>query len=130
MTDAIQWRVVACREAGTDGASWSFYLINDSTSPIDAVLFQVGFEWGDLGNSRDVDVGVKHLAPGSCALLWRDDGSGVEFRMDLRLRIQSQRGEVDLMFEFPKLYRKTDPPLVDGLGKPGWVANATLLARS
>jgi hypothetical protein len=45
--------------------------------------------------------------------------------MDLPLLVRSGGREVRLQFEFPKLYRKNDLPVVDGLGKPGWQEAAT-----
>jgi len=120
-SDPIRCRVAACREALDDGKEWSFYLINDGDAPLDwALLYSVGYEWGDLGNSEAADVRISGLAPGAHALIWRDDGSGAEVRMDLSLRARVRSREVRLQFEFPKLYRKRDLPLVDGLGKPGW----------
>jgi hypothetical protein len=123
----IQWRLAVCREPGADGSACSFYLINDSPHPVDAVLYQVGYEWGDMGNYRDVDVHVAGLAPGASARVWRDDDSAEELRADLRVAFRTPSGEVRVMFEFPKLYRKTDLPVVPGLARPGWVAAATLL---
>jgi hypothetical protein len=117
----IRCRVAACREELDDGNEWSFYLINDSHAPLDwAVLNQISYEWGDFGNSEAADVRVLGLAPGAHALIWRDDGSGAEFRMDLSLLARMGDRESRLLFEFPKLYRKTNLPPVDGLGKPGW----------
>ena len=119
--EPIRCRVAACREALNDGKSWSFYLINDSFAALDsAVLFAVGYELGDWGNRETADVNVTDLAPGASALIWRDDGSGVEVRMDLSLRVQMQGREVLLQFEFPKLYQKANLPMVKGLGKAGW----------
>lgn len=118
---AIRCRVAACREALGDGKEWSFYLINDSDAPLDsAVLQKISYAWGDLGNSESADVHVTGLAAGAHALIWRDDGSGAELRMDLSLVVRIGNREVRLLFEFPKLYRKTGLPIVDGLGKPGW----------
>ena len=80
----VRCRVAACREAIDDGKEWSFYLINDSDAPLDsAVLCAIGYEWGDYGNSEATDVNITGLAPGAAALIWRDDGSGAELRMDL-----------------------------------------------
>ncbi len=117
----IRCRVVACREDLEDGKQWSFYLINDGDAAIDWVeLFEIGYEWGDLGNSEQVQVRVADLAPGGYALIWRDDGSGAELRMDLSIRVRSAGRAVKLNVEFPKLYRLKNLPLVEGLGKQGW----------
>ena len=121
----IRCRIAACREELDDGNEWSFYLINDSDAPLDwAVLNQISYEWGDMGNSEAADVRVIGLAAGAHALIWRDDGSGAELRMDLSLLVRTGDREARLLFEFPKLYRKTNLPLVDGLGKPGWQETA------
>jgi hypothetical protein len=121
ITEPICCRMAACREALDDGNQWSFYLINDSAAALDsAVLFEIGYEWGDLGSSETTDVSVIDLAPGAFALIWRDDGSGAELRMDLWLRVRMRGREARLQFEFPKLYRKENLPIVDGLGKSGW----------
>jgi hypothetical protein len=120
-SDPIRCRVAACREALDDAKEWSFYLINDCDTPLDsAVLDQISYEWGDSGNSEAANVHVTGLAAGAHALIWRDDGSGAEVRMDMSLLVRRRDREVRLLFEFPKLYRKTSLPLVDGLGKPGW----------
>lgn len=119
--DPIRCRVVACREALGDGKEWSYYLINDSAGPLDsAVLDRIGYEWGDHGHSESAAVRVTDLAPGAHALLWRDEGSGAELRMDLSLLVLRGGRAARLSFEFPKLYRKSNLPLVEGLGKPGW----------
>jgi hypothetical protein len=120
-SEPIRCRVAACREALDDGKEWSFYLINDSAAPLDfAVLYEIGYEWGDSGNSEAADVRVTGLAPGAHALIWRDDGSGAELRMDLSLRVRVRGREVRLQFQFPKLYLQRNLQLVDSLGMPGW----------
>lgn len=121
----IRCRIAACREALADGGEWSFYLINDSADSIDlAVLERVSYEWGDIGNSEHANVNVSGLRPGAHALLWRDDGSGAELRMDFSVRVQARGREVRMLFEFPKLYRKHDLPVVEGLGKAGYAVTA------
>jgi hypothetical protein len=116
----IRCRVAACREAMNDGNEWSFYLINDSEIVFDAVLEEISYEWGDIGNSEKLDVCVRNLSPNAHALIWRDDGSGAELRMDLLLLVQLSDRQERLRFEFPKLYRKNNLPWVKGLGKSGW----------
>jgi hypothetical protein len=117
----ILCRIAACREALEDGNIWSFYLINDSDATFDSVVLkEIGYEWGDWGNSETTNVRITHLVPQAHVLIWRDDGSGAELRMDLTLLVRMGDREVSLLFEFPKLYRKTNLPLVDGLGKHGW----------
>jgi hypothetical protein len=112
--------MVACRD---DVDSWCFYLLNDSDfSLADVVLYEVSYEWGDCGNSESTDVHITGLVPGGHACIWRDDGSGVELRMELCLRIRHGGRGVYMRFEFPKLYRKKNLPLVNGLGRPGWEA--------
>ena len=124
-TGPVRCRVAACREDLHDGNAWSFYLINDSDHPFDlAVLHEVGYEWGDTGNSEPADVRVADLAPGAHALLWRDDGSGAELRMALALSVRMGGRDVRLGFEFPRLYKLTNLPVIDGLGKPGYVVAA------
>src|SRR5262249_8539608 len=121
----IRCRVAACREALGDGKEWSFYLINDSAAPLDlAVLEAVGYEWGDDGSSEAADGRGAGLAPGAHALLWRDDGSGAELRMELAVRVTAGGAESLLRFEFPLLYRQRDLPVVEGLGLRGWQAFA------
>jgi hypothetical protein len=116
--ERIRCRVAACREAPVDGNDWSFYLINDGDAPLDsAVLYRVGTEWGDMGNSVAADVRVTALAPGAHALIWRDDG---EFRTELSLLVRAGDRAVRLSFEFPKLYIQRNLRLVSGVGKLGW----------
>ncbi|HEX2824870.1 MAG TPA: hypothetical protein VHP37_00875 [Burkholderiales bacterium] len=117
----VRCRIAACREALSDGNEWSFYLINDSDDALDlAVLHEVAYEWGDTGSSDPADVRISNLAPGAHALVWRDDGSGAELRMELSLTVHGRGREAELRFEFPKLYRMSGLPVVEGLGKPGW----------
>jgi len=124
----LRCRIAACREALDDGNEWSFYLINDSAFALDlAVLHEIQYEWGDIGNSQTTDVRVTNLASGSNTLVWRDDGSGAELRMDLLLRVSAEGREAELRFEFPRLYRKHDLPLVAGLDKPGYAVVAEQL---
>lgn len=119
--DAIRCRIAACREELGDGQEWSFYLINDGAAPLDsAVLTNVSYEWGDWGTDAAASGQVAGLAPGGHALLWRDDANAAELRIDLWLLVRTGEREVKLWFEFPKLYRKENLPLVEGLGKPGW----------
>ena len=40
--------------------------------------------------------------------------------MDLSVRARVCGREVRMLFEFPKLYRKHNLPVVEGLGKPGY----------
>ena len=116
--ELIRCRVAACREELGDGQGWSFYLINDGDAPLDsAALYEISYEWGDLGKSRAADVHVAGLAPGAHALIWRDDG---EFRTELSLLARAGGREVRLSFEFPKLYVQRNLRPVGGLGKLGW----------
>jgi hypothetical protein len=117
----IRCRVAACRERLDDGKEWSFYLINDGAASLDvAELFAVGYEWGDMGSSEAASVRVTGLAPGGHALLWRDDGTGAEMRLELSLRVSVGGREARLQFEFPKLYLQRNLPVVPGLAIPGW----------
>lgn len=115
--ERVLCRVAACREKLQDGNEWSFYLINDSKFAFDALLEEVSYEWGDLGNSEKLDVSVNNLSPNAHSLIWHDDG---ELRMDLLLLVRLSDREVRLRFEFPKLYRKNNLPWVKGLEKFGW----------
>ena len=113
--------MVACRESLNDGKQWSFYLINDSDTHIDsAVLNDIWYEWGDLANNESVSSHVTNLAAGEHALIWRDDGDGTEFRMVFSVIACIGEREVNLSFEFPKLYRQEHLKPVRGLDKPGW----------
>ena len=125
--DLIRCRIAACRESLDDGNEWSFYLINDSDAPLDsATLDRIDYEWGGMGNSEAANKRVTGLEPGAHALLWRDDGDGAELRMELSLRVQTRDREVRMQFEFPKLYRLRDLPVIDGLGKPGYQVAAAV----
>ena len=120
-SDLVRCRMAACRETLDDGKQWSFYLINDNDVFIDtAVLYEVAYEWGDWGNSELTDVRFTDLAPGGHTVIWRDDGCGVELRMELSVHVQLSGYTARLQFEFPKLYRLKNLQMVDGLDKPGW----------
>lgn len=128
--DIVHCRVAACPERLGDGQSWSFYLLNDSQAPFEeVVLYQVGYEWGEVGNYHAKDVRIADLAPTNHALIWRDDGYGAELRIQLSLKVKLTNREARLEFDFPKLYRmKSLLVFVEGLGKKGWsiAAKATL----
>ena len=119
----IHCRVAACYEPSDDDNEWSYYLINDCEVSLDeAILYLIEYEWGGAANEEHPDVVIKDLRPGANALIWRDDGSGAELRMGLFLRVRVGDQQERCSFEFPKtLYRKRNMPLVDGLGKAGWV---------
>jgi len=53
-------------------------------------------------------------------LIWRDDGSGAELRMEFSIVLRADGRQIELRFEFPKLYRQRNLPFVAGLDKPGW----------
>jgi len=116
-TATIRCRVAACREIlPPAGDAWSFYLINDGDMALDAVLFEVSTEWGDMGSCTRTDVHVSGLQPGMNALLWRDDG---EMRTELALRASSGARTLTLRFEFPKLYIQRNLQPIAGLAAPG-----------
>jgi hypothetical protein len=120
-SEPLRCRLVACRETLDDGKQWSFYLINDSRIRLDsAVLYKIAYEWGDMGSSEAAEVVIANLDSGAPALVWRDDGSGAELRMQMFLRFKISGGEIKLDFEFPKLYLQRNLKMVDELGKPGW----------
>ncbi len=123
--ELVQCRVAACREPLDDGSVWSFYLLNDNDFSLDeVVLYEVGYEWGAQCISDSTDVRITDLTPGGHVLIWRDDGCGAELRMELSLLIQLHGHTTRMQFEFPKLYRRKDLPLVEGLDKPGWQESA------
>jgi|GEM_PF-2291325 len=115
--ERIRCRVAACREAMNDGNEWSFYLINDSEVAFDVVLEEISYEWGDIPSSEEMDVCFTNLSPNAHALIWRDDG---ELRIYLLLKVRLSDRQECLRFEFPKLYRKNNLPVVQSLGKSGW----------
>lgn len=124
-SEPLRCRLVACREALNDGKQWSFYLINDSNIRVDsALLYKISYEWGDTGSDEAANVLITALDPGAHALVWRDDGSGAELRMELSLHVKFSNRELKLDFEFPKLYLQRNLKIVEELGKPGWQVNA------
>lgn len=118
--EPLRCRLAACRENLGDGASWSFYLINDDAIALPlAVLYEISSEWGDIGRAQTADVRIRELAAGAHARIWRDDG---ELRTELALLIQTARGVRRVRFEFPRLYNRRELSRVLGLDKPGWEA--------
>src|SRR5258706_13818893 len=122
-SESIRCRVAACH---VGRGAWEFFLINDSDAPLDrAVLKRVMYEWGDIGNSKVVDVQVPGLAPGAHALIWRDDDDCAEMRVELSVQVCRGIREGRLTFEFPLLYKmKRQLSLVAGLDKAGWQVSA------
>lgn len=104
-------RIVATRQA--DHVLWSFYLINDSETPIElAELAAVKYEWGDqYYGDESPAVRVANLVAGGRVMIWQDDGSS-EMRTDLWLRVTHSGQDMILLFEFPKLYRQRGTTLV------------------
>jgi hypothetical protein len=75
---------------------------------------------GDCGDAVHPNVEVTNVAGGAHVLIWRDNDH--ELRMWLALAVRIDDRETDFLVEFPMLYRsKGDLPLVERLGKPGWV---------
>jgi len=117
---SVACRLVACREQLEDGKDWSFYLINDSVAPFrDVFLERVSSEWGSMHAVEVANVSHGDIEVGGHGLLWRDDGSGAEFRMSAHVRLESAALTVVLSFDIPKLYRRRELPIVTGLGKTG-----------
>ena len=126
----IRCRVAACPRPNRTG--WIFYLVNGGDEPLEqAVLYEVGYEWGDFSNSQEVDERVSNLAPGQHVLVWRENDN-VELRMYLLFRMRLQGREARVEFEFPRLYKLTDERLkqIEGLDKRGYeVAVETRASR-
>jgi hypothetical protein len=57
--------LMAAREELPDsnGRRCAFYLVNGGDVPIDARIERVGYEWGDVGNLRDVAQAIDSLGP-------------------------------------------------------------------
>lgn len=119
--DEIHCRVAACPEACGDDKEWSFYLLNDGSRPLERVVLKTfGHEWGDFGDAVHPDVEIANVGPGTHVLIWRDNDH--ELRMWLTLAVRIDDREADFLVEFPMLYRrKGNLPLVEQLGKHGWV---------
>lgn len=118
-TPAIRCRIAAC-PAGITGR-WDFYLLNDCDVALDsAVLKKVSYEWGGYGHADAVHVPVANLGAGAHEKIWHDNGDGVEGRMDFLVEVRVGPRSVDLLFEFPILYKKTQLPIVPELQIPGW----------
>ena len=125
----IHCRMVAVPEALDDGKSWSFYLLSDTDTTLEATLTRIEYEWGDMPASEMPPDAPATVAPRGVARLWRDDGTGAEVRQEHHVRVRNSDGERHLTFEFPKLYRIRTMPVVPELSKPGHVVNAEGEAR-
>ena len=117
----IRCRAAACLENLGDDKEWSVYLLNDGTRALSRVVLKTfGHEWGNFGDAVHPSVEVTDVSPGSHVLLWRDNDH--ELRMWLTLAVWVDDRETEWLVEFPMLYRSKDTlPLVESLGKPGWV---------
>ncbi len=110
--------VAACHEPAASGQEWAFYFVNNTADPIEElVLRRVGYEWGDFGNTRDVERALGPVAARHFLLAWRDDSDAAEVRVDLTFRARTRRGDETLTFELPKLYRIKEDRAVPVLGK-------------
>lgn len=52
-------RVAVCRELLNDDHQWSIYVVNDRARPIEVVIEQIIYEWGDLGNSESPETRLR-----------------------------------------------------------------------
>lgn len=83
-----------------DGKCWAFHLVNDSSEPVTSIWVKsVSFEWGDMGNTEQIDRRVGPVAPGACCELHREVDS--EMRTAIELEVDGQ----PMGAEFPRLYR-------------------------
>ena len=123
MTEQNEMRclVAACPEALGDDNEWSFYLLNDGRRSLNRVVLKTfGHEWGDFGDAVHPNVEVTKVAPGAHVRIWRDNDH--ELRMWMTLAVWINDLETDFLVEFPLLYRSHSTlPVVEWLGKPGWV---------
>ncbi len=109
------------------GKSWAFHLINNTSDPIEsAILKEVGYEWGDMGSTRNPNLRFGPLAPGTAVEIWRDDDSAAELRMWLTLFIRVARGTQNLRVEFPKLYLVKRLSVIPVVGKNGVLGTSVL----
>jgi hypothetical protein len=117
----MQCRLVAC-PAGSE--SWDFYFINDTSEVIEAATLQrVLWEWGDVGDVKQLSATITRVPPGGHDLLWH--GSDDEMRMELVVVVEQRGQRATLEFEFPLLYRRRDDlELVKELGQVGWSVTA------
>jgi hypothetical protein len=116
--------LLAARYEPVGGNDWAFYFINNTDIPLESlVLEHVDYEWGDMGNSQDVNRQVGPVKARGVLLAWRDDSDAAELRTDLTFQARSARGQHGMTFEFPKLYRNTENSLTAPLlGKARHVA--------
>jgi len=98
-------------EPAWDENEWAFYFINNTDTHIEKLLLvQAGYEWGDMGNVKEVNQDFGPVRPREFILTWRDDSDAAEVRIDLTFRLRTARSDETLNFEFPKLYRLRDNP--------------------
>ncbi len=115
------------RHLPLDGKRWAFYLINKSSEPVESVVLkEVGYEWGDIGNTKNPDSQFGPLAPDKCVEIWRDDDSAAELRMWLTLLIRRAGVTRTLTVEFPKLYLVKTLATIPVLNKLGILGTGSL----
>jgi hypothetical protein len=113
-------RVAVCRELLNDDHEWSIYVVNDQARPIEAVIEQIIYEWGDVGQSEAPEKRVA-VGPRGSARIWRVDDSAAELSVSLSLRLVGADQESRLTFELGKLYLHRNPTHISELNKLGWI---------
>jgi len=108
--------VAVCYEPQMPIKKWAFYFINNTDAPIEAlILKRVEYEWGDMGSVTAVNESLGALPERSFHLAWRDDED--EMRIEMIFQARTSRGEEQLNFELPMLYKRIEDKAVPILGK-------------
>lgn len=105
-----------------DDRCWAFHVVNDEGDTMEAIVVEaVSYEWGDIGNSQDLDVTFGPLAPGASVEVYRETNTEVRTGLTLRVRVTGRERRV--FAEVGKLYwppgTMVDIPI---LGRPGKLA--------
>ena len=82
---------------------WAFHVVNDEHDTIEAIVVEaVSYEWGDFGNSEDLNVTFGPLEPGASIEVYRE--TNTELRTGLTLRVRIVGRERRVFAEVGRLY--------------------------
>jgi hypothetical protein len=102
---------------------WAFYVVNDTGPTMEAVVVeQVGYEWGDTGNTEDVGATFGPIAPGAYIEVYRE--TNTEVRTALWLLIRDANGIRRVIAEVGRLYlpRSSSLESIPIIGRAGKLA--------
>ena len=129
---AFSCRLFACRgrnAAPPFSEELQVYFKNDSSTALESVVLEeIGFEWGAIGNYKEVGTDFGPVLPGAHVMIWCNPDPNPELRLDAWVSICWATGQQRLLVEFGKLYMYRDGlSLIPELNGDGRIAEPQVL---